>query len=550
MQSVGGPLTFLAVSSSWTEAIIASSHLWDTILFDGGEDEEARIHTFSHLSQNLPLYLIYIYSGDGKIMEHFINNHFLRIRSIEDGNEFQEGAMLSTVLGKITTSLPALRYLEGSVNDIPGAFFSNCVNLRVVQRPRVRIADEACMGPHVESIGFYDVDPRKIVKLTHRANIRTLVLDLRRRGNNRFWDEKTGGTFKAHMANFFTRMGQSLNNLTLRISFRSYSTLIPLLSSIPGLHTLALHLNATWSVRKDPPILSTLEVHHSDIENVRILSIMLLNASHFDEDDPGHGYWAGFDSRLADVLIQSFTVGHALKELDVFTFYCDIPHHENYMGSLVQSAVNAQVVRAFSICDVIRTALTTGRQLMPRLQLLELPSLGLYSCIDAPNLIELIFTFNAVTNVIPVEISSTTHLQKLTLPASLINYTGTSMQSLSFTSDICPRDITLLSRLEGVEFSQATAANEFLLKILESPEACPRLHAIAISGYPLWELLFEVLRKRNSSSLRHITRICLPHLPVLQLLWRLVRLLGGETTVFTNRDVDEVIEKRMLCPQM
>jgi hypothetical protein len=124
-------------------------------------------------------------------------------------------------------------------------------------------------------------------------------------------------------------------------------------------------------------------------------------------------------------------------------------------------------------------------------------------------------------------------------------------KSITFNSNTCPQDIMPLSRLESVEFSHgAAAANGFLFKILESPEACPQLSIIRISGYPLWELLFEVLRQRNSSGLRRITRIRLPYLPVLQLLWRLVRLLGGETDVFTNRDVDEVIAKRVACPQM
>jgi hypothetical protein len=197
------------------------------------------------------------------------------------------------------------------------------------------------------------------------------------------------------------------------------------------------------------------------------------------------------------------------------------------------------------------------RQLMPRLQSLTVPSLALYSCIDAPNIIELEFDLSAIIGIIPVETNSTTHLQKLTLPANLMNDAGVSMQSLwnsksiEFISDICPQDITPLSRLETVEFSaEATAANGFLLKILENPEACPQLYTIMISEYPLWELLFEVLRQRNSSGLRRITQITLPRIPVLQLLWRLVRLLSGETAVFTNRDVDEVIAKRLACPQM
>jgi hypothetical protein len=111
-QTVGGLLSLLAVSSRWAESIIDSPLLWNTIIFDGGEDEEARIYTFSHLSRDLPLYLIYLYSSDGKTIGHFINNHRLRIRSIGEGDGPQGGVHLSTILGTITTSLPALRYLE------------------------------------------------------------------------------------------------------------------------------------------------------------------------------------------------------------------------------------------------------------------------------------------------------------------------------------------------------------------------------------------------------------------------------------------------------
>jgi hypothetical protein len=557
MQSVEGPLPYLAVSSSWADSIIASPILWTTIIFDDyREDQEARLHTFSHLSQDLPLYLIYIYSSDGKTIERFINNHRLRIRSIED--EYGAGEMLSTVLGTITTSLPALRYLE-SWDDISERFFSNCVNLRVVQSPQVRIVDEACLGPHVESICFNDVEPSSIVNLTHRTNIRTLGLSLWRRGDGPFWDEKTGEPFKAPMANLFTKISQTLSNLSLWISFDSYSVFIPLVSSIPGLHTLSLYLNVTRSLQNGFSQFLTPPIRHSDVKNLRDLSIILFGASHFDEDDEDRGDWAGFNPGPADAFIQSLTVGKSFKELKYLSFDCGMPYHESHLGPLLQSAISAREVHAFGTDGMIPTSLRMERQLMPRLQSLTLPSLALYSCIDAPNLIKLDLSADTIIGEMPVETNDTTHLQKLTLPARLMNNAGVSMHSLwnsnsiKFISDICPQDITPLSRLESVEFSHrvtAAAANEFLFKILESPKACPQLSVIRISGYPLWELLFEVLRKRNSSGLRRITQITLPRLPVLQLLWRLVRLLSGETAVFTNRDVDEVIVKRLACPQM
>jgi hypothetical protein len=554
VQSVGGPLPYLAVSSSWAELIIDSPHLWKTILFDGGEDEEARTHTFSHLSQDLPLHLIYLYSRDGKTIEYFINNHSHRIRSIEDRNEFREGASLSTILGTVTTSLPALRYLDGDGEDISEGFFSNCVNLRVLQWPQLRIADEAYLGPHVECIRFYDVEPSMTVNLTYRTNIRTLELDLRRMDSDGLWDEN-GEAFKAPMANLFTKIGQTLSDLSLMISFCSYSVFIPLLSSIPGLHTLSLHLNVTQSLHKDLPQSATPQINYSDFKSLRDLSIVLMDAHGFDEDDEDSGDWAGFNSGLADTLIRSLTVENTLRDLEAFDFYSQLPYQEHYIGPLLQSVVSARVVRASGAYGMIPISLRMERQLMPRLQSLELPSLGLYNCIDAPNLIELTFSDKVIRGTAPVETNATTDLQRLTLPGDLMNDTGKSMQSLwnskliNFTTDICPQDITPLSRLESVEFSDGDAAvNEFLLKILENPKVCPQLHTIAIEGYPLWELLFEVLRQRNSSGVRRITQITLPRLPVFQLLWRLVRLLGGKTAVFTNRDVDAVIEKRITSP--
>ena len=89
MASAGGPLSYLAVSPSWQDSIISSPHLWTTIFFDCGEDEEARLHTFSHLSQDLPLYLVYFNPRYGKTIGRFINNHRLRIQSILEGLEEQ-----------------------------------------------------------------------------------------------------------------------------------------------------------------------------------------------------------------------------------------------------------------------------------------------------------------------------------------------------------------------------------------------------------------------------------------------------------------------------
>jgi hypothetical protein len=260
-------------------------------------------------------------------------------------------------------------------------------------------------------------------------------------------------------------------------------------------------------------------------------------------------------------LMQSLTAGHPLRSLEIFEFGCTVTCPDNYIGPLIQSAVSAYRIRISTghIYPISSRLKEKKRRLMPRLQFLSLSSFEFYNRISAPNLREL--TLDSLDNkdIILLDRDDMVDLQKLTIKASdmdrvcIYSQSFLNCKSITFIYFGCPQYITPLTRLECVEFphhGDAEAVNKFLLKMLANPEACPRLHTIAMSEFPLWELLFEVLRKRNSSGVQRITHIRLPRLPVLQLLWRLVRLLSGEKSVFTDRDVDEVIAKRIACPQM
>jgi hypothetical protein len=248
-----------------------------------------------------------------------------------------------------------------------------------------------------------------------------------------------------------------------------------------------------------------------------------------------------------EALTQSLTAEHPLRELEIFEFSCMPLCPNNYIGPLIQSAVGAYRIRiSTGPPDLISSR--WKRQLMPRLQFLDLSSLEFYNCIEAPNLRELTLDFVDPKDLI-LDRDAVMDLQKLTISALHMDMSSHSLlncKSITFPPVGCPEDITPLTRLECVEFQSIGDSNRFLFKMLENPEACPRLHTISMSEYPIWELLFELLRNRNSSGMQRITRIHLPCLPVLQLLWRLVRLLGGETSVFNNRDVDEVIVKRVV----
>jgi hypothetical protein len=101
-----------------------------------------------------------------------------------------------------------------------------------------------------------------------------------------------------------------------------------------------------------------------------------------------------------------------------------------------------------------------------------------------------------------------------------------------------------LSSIRVIEFTSrfdSWSLNSFLLDLLRHPMALPNLSTIKIYGFPCWELLFEVLRRRNTAQMHRIQQLVLPSFPILTILSRLVKLLQGHTDVYTNRDIDEMI---------
>jgi hypothetical protein len=104
-----------------------------------------------------------------------------------------------------------------------------------------------------------------------------------------------------------------------------------------------------------------------------------------------------------------------------------------------------------------------------------------------------------------------------------------------------------LSSIHTIDFAftdYSRVLNFFLLDLLRHPGALPNLSTIKTGGFPAWELLFEVLRRRNMAQLRPLQELVFPGFPILAILSRLVKLLQGHTDVYTNRDIDEVISKR------
>ena len=76
-----GPLPYLAVSPDWSETILSSPILWTQITIDDGEDEEARVHTFLHLSAGQLLDVSCTMDGPTQSLQLLAQNR-MRIRSL------------------------------------------------------------------------------------------------------------------------------------------------------------------------------------------------------------------------------------------------------------------------------------------------------------------------------------------------------------------------------------------------------------------------------------------------------------------------------------
>ena len=122
-----------------------------------------------------------------------------------------------------------------------------------------------------------------------------------------------------------------------------------------------------------------------------------------------------------------------------------------------------------------------------------------------------------------------------------------SLRTLRITGSSTTAWVVHLPSIRIIDFTYPFTyrpLNSLLLDLLRHPEALPNLSTIKTRIYPCWELLFEVLRRRNTVQMRRIQELVLPGVPALAILSRLVKLLQGHTDVYTNRDIDQVIYKR------
>jgi hypothetical protein len=106
-----------------------------------------------------------------------------------------------------------------------------------------------------------------------------------------------------------------------------------------------------------------------------------------------------------------------------------------------------------------------------------------------------------------------------------------SLQTLQIVVPLTAEWVVHLSSIRTINFRYSETLHFPLLDLLRHPGALPNLSTIHIAHRPCWELLFEVLRQRNTAQMHRIQQLVLPGVPVLAVLSLLVKLLQGHTNV-------------------
>jgi hypothetical protein len=372
---------------------------------------------------------------------------------------------------------------------------------------------------------------------------------------NRYNDESIQEPeMRNHFLQLSSRLGPHLVHLGITLSLQELIVLIPYIPSFVALYSASLTVNMP---EEELPSRIATPVPKQGTLKLRMLSLRLYDYIHFYKSLGHHEHELAADHDTIVKHILDYLCEHQFLQ-DLHTFHC---HSEKIdveavrIASLLRNLSKARDLRLIfgrTKTDIISTYPPV---LMPNLLELSLRPMAWLAHIEAPNLIRL--------EVYPIADNSTTlHLSEhfgskishLIVESAIsgaidkaysngIGPKFESLRTLQITDSSTVKWVVHLPSIRVIDFT-SWPINSFLLDLLRHPEALPNLFTIKFVDYPCWELLFEVLRRRNMAQMHRIQELVLPGVPVLAILSRLVKLLQGHTDVYTNRDIDEVIFKR------
>jgi hypothetical protein len=540
LDSADGPLPYLAVSPNWSENILSSPTLWTQIITDHGGDEEARLHTFLHLSAGQPLEVVCPGNVPVQLLR-LLAQHRTRIISLYINNAMASVTMptrLWASLGHPKMQRLAFRSHK-RVNPIAQALVPTCPNLRSLEGRSY--IEESMIAATLEEASVSCHTLADLGALYKCTRLRSLTL----------MRDDTKQMSKYEMRNHFPQissyLGPHLVDLEITLYLEEFIVFMPYIPSFVALYS------AAFTVRMEdpePPSQIASPIPKQGTSSLRMLSL----TTYFPYIVP-----LKLSDPVRDIL-DYLSEHHILQDLHTFRYHPTVFIRESVSITwLLRCLSKARVLHI--ILGGAETDITSTYPpiYMPNLAELSLRSITWLTHIEAPNLVHLncsLFDYSSVTPHLSEHFGSKiSHLVvDITIWKAInkayLNGVGPKFESLRTLQISEPLTIEWVVHLPSIRIidfayrSTSEPLNFLLLHLLRHPDALPNLLTLKSRTYPWWELLFEVLRRRNTAQMHRIQELRLPGFPILAILSRLVKLLQGNTDVYTNRDIDEVIYKR------
>jgi len=542
--SADGPLLYLAVSTHWSVTILNSPALWTYIVINNGEDEEARLHTFLHLSASQLLDVVCAEDIPVQSLQ-LLAQIRMRLRSLVVNRPIDEyGSMTIPILLWGSSGNPNMRRLAvrpwRSIDSIAHALIPACPNLRSLESSD--FIEESMIASTLEEVSVWirtlaDLGP--LYKCTHLRSL-TLMRAIPK--------SKPEPEVRHHFLQLSSHLGLHLANLEMRFSLEEFIVFVPYIPSFVTLYSAAFNVfmpakELTSRITTPFPIQGT--------SNLRVFSLTL-HSLQLLEELPAHRDMLGH-------ILDYFSQNQLLQ--DLHTFRCNIyiiPVEAVRIASLLCAFPNARIL------DLIFEPYETDMGFnhppiyMPNLLELYLSPIAWLAYIEAPNLLHLRrpafppedryatphLLEHFGTNISHLVVDGTISKAISKAYSESVGPKFESLRTIHITDSSNTEWVCHLSSIRIIDFTKSP--NFFFLDLLRFPGALPNLSVIKTCSFPSWELLFEVLRRRNVAQMHRLQEFVFPNFPVLTILSRLVKLLQGHTDVYTNRDIDEVIYKRRM----
>jgi len=364
--SADGPLPYLAVSPNWSETILSSPALWTLIILNNGEDEEARLHTFLHLSTSQLLDVMCPGNVPVKLLQS-LAQHRTRIRSLEINN-ITEYEIIPTPL-LISLGHPTMRQLTfrcpSSSNPILNALIHACPSLRSLDIDS--LTEESMIVATLEEARVYIRTLANLEYLYKCTHLRSLTLV------GYVDDSMPESEVRNHFLQLSSHLGPRLVKLNISLTWEKFMVFMPYFPSFIALYSATLDVLMPEKELGSPIATA---IPKQGTSNLRVLSLRVPFYYSSIDDLPTHRDAVGH-------ILGCFSENQILQ--DLHTFHCatyNITVEPARIASLLRCLSKARVLDL-----IVRKSETdiAAPIHMPNLLELSLTPLAWLAHIEAPN---------------------------------------------------------------------------------------------------------------------------------------------------------------------